>query len=262
MKGLACATLSCDGFENTNFTESLRLMPELGFQYVELNFWFASMLAPGNIASLAERLKRANLVPVAVYGAGFGGDGEMDLSRDFSHKLVLMQIARQLGCARIVATGAARGTKGGLEGLISVLKELRPVAEEWGITICLENHYQNNLEFIEDYEEIFDRIDSPNIGLCVDDGHFHASNVDFQAIIERLGRKIVHVHLKENREAGKSSFVRFGQGTTRHEIILNGVKKFAYDGFATIEFPPQQDGSTLREDLSAARSMFEPYVIP
>lgn len=260
MKGLACATLSCDGFENTNFIESFRLLPRLGFQFVEFNFWFASMLAPKTLQALKGRCADAGLTPVAVYGVGFGGDNSLDLSRDFAHKLVLLQAARALGCSRIVATGAARGAKGGIEAIISLLKELHPVAEDWGISICLENHANNNLEFIEDYERIFQEVDSPNVGVCIDDGHFHASNLDFQSIIDRLGKKTVHIHLKENRTPGTADFVRFGTGSTNHAVILNGMNQLGYDGYATIEFPPQKDRSTLEQDLIHAKSMFEPYV--
>jgi hypothetical protein len=37
MIGLACATISCDGFDDNDFRNSFRIMPDVGFKYIEFN---------------------------------------------------------------------------------------------------------------------------------------------------------------------------------------------------------------------------------
>jgi sugar phosphate isomerase/epimerase len=209
--GLACSTLSCDGFGDNKFVQSLRKLPAIGYRYIELNCWQPSDLTPNNIRNMKRRCKEAGLEPIAVYGSSFGGIG-FEISKDVCHKIRMIDAAVELNCHRIVATGAKRGEKGGLESIITALKEIAPYAEERGVLVCLENHANNNLENIDDYKEVFSRIDSPNVGLCIDTGHFDAAGVSLDEVMEQLHEKVCHIHVKEAVQIGVEKFVRFGEG--------------------------------------------------
>lgn len=259
MIGLACATLSCDGFGDNDFVESFRIMPRVGFRFVEFNCWYPRTITLAKMQDLVGRCCETGLTPIAIHGNGFGGQSSSDLTRDVGHKIHMMVAARALGCRRIVATGSARGTGGGITGIITVLKEIIPVAEEQDVLICLENHANNNLETIDDYQQIFDGVDSPNLGICLDTGHFDAASVDIDSLIDQLGAKVNHIHVKENLGRGSQNFVRFGQGTTDNDHVLRRMLSRGYTGYITVELSPQQDSSTIAEDLAFARAMFAPY---
>ena len=128
MIGLACATLSCDGFGDNDFVESFRIIPRVGFRFVEFNCWYPRTMTLAKMRDLGQRCHATGLVPIAIHGTGFGGDTAADLTRDVAHKLHLMTAARELGCRRVVASGAARGTAGGIAALVTVLKEILPAA--------------------------------------------------------------------------------------------------------------------------------------
>lgn len=134
MIGLSCSSLSCDGFGDHKFVQSLIVMPKIGYKYIELNCWQPSDLSPNTIRNLKRRCSEAGLIPSAVYGSSFGGV-KFSISKDVCHKLRMIDAAVELDCHRIVATGAKRGTEGGLESIITVLKEITPYAEERGVLI-------------------------------------------------------------------------------------------------------------------------------
>ncbi len=256
---LACATLSCDGFEDNDFVDSFRLLPAIGFKYVEFNCWFPRTVTPQKMRDLKQRSQAADLIPASIHGNNFGGGDRNSITKDVAHKIRLIEAAGELGVSRIGATGYARGTEGGLDAIITTLKEIVPVAEEAGVEIGLENHAGNNLENIDDYEQIFSVIDSPSVGIWLDTGHFDAASVDMDDLIDRLHSRVNHIHVKENMGKGKAAFTRFGQGTTDNHHVINRMLEKGYSGFVTVELSPQKDTSTIFDDLVLARQMFEQY---
>ncbi len=259
MIGLACATISCDGFGDNDFRASFRIMPEIGFRYIEFNAWYPSAITPAKMRDLKQRCTEHAIFPACLHGMGFGGSNARDLSKDVAHKLRFIDAALEVGCRRISFTGAGRGQEGGLEAIITVLREVAPVAEEKDVLICLENHEGNNLENGDDYARIFDAVDSPNLGICLDTGHFDAAGVDMDALIDRFGLKINHIHVKENNGFGRKEFVRFGQGTTDNFHVVDRMLALGYQGFITVELSPQEDTSTIPDDLRLAKQMFAKY---
>src|SRR5690606_16241639 len=108
-------------------------------------------------------------------------------------------------------------------------------------------------------EAILDVIDSPSVGICLDTGHFDASAVDMDLLIDRFGLRINHIHLKENRSVGRADFVRFGEGTTNMHHVVDRMLAIGYDGFLTVELSPQADTSTIPADIRKAYEMFCHY---
>ncbi|GGG02253.1 sugar phosphate isomerase/epimerase family protein [Paenibacillus abyssi] len=258
MIGLACASLSCDGFGDHHFVSSMRLMPQIGYRHIELNCWYPSDLTPLNIRRLQLRCAEAGLKPIAVYGSSFGGSNHHEISKDVCHKLRMIDAARELGCHRIVATGGARGQQGGMEAVLTALRQVVPYSEERGVLICLENHASNNLEFIEDYEHIFSELDSPNLGVCADTGHFEASGLGLDEVAARLHNRIHHIHVKETARKGEEVFVKFGQGVTDNRRFIDMLLGHGYQGYITVELAIE-DKSNLLQDLSVPYRMFSTY---
>jgi sugar phosphate isomerase/epimerase len=259
MIGLACATISCDGFEDNDFRESFRIMPEVGYRYIEFNAWYPSAVTPAKMRELKQRCAERNILPACIHGMGFGASNPRELSKDVAHKLRFLDAALEVGCRRVSFTGAGRGKEGGLEAIITVLQEVAPAAEEKDVLICLENHAGANLENIDDYARIFDVIDSSHVGICLDTGHFDAAGVDMDALIDRFKLRINHIHLKENNGFGRKEFVRFGQGTTDNHHVVDRMLALGYEGFLTVELSPQEDTSTIAEDIALAKRMFAQY---
>ena len=66
--GLACATISCDGFGDNDFRESFRILPELGFRYIEFNAWYPSAITPAKMVDLKQRCAARGILPACIHG--------------------------------------------------------------------------------------------------------------------------------------------------------------------------------------------------
>jgi sugar phosphate isomerase/epimerase len=259
MIGLACATLSCDGFGDNDFVRSFEMLPEAGFKYVEFNCWHPGTLTPSKMRDLRARCERTGLTPCAVYSSGFGGGDPFALTKDVAHKIRMMEAARELGCRRIVATGPARDQNGGLDAVGATLELVAPTAEELDVLVCLENHANNALETIDDYASVLERIPSRQVGVCLDAGHFDASDVDMDELIDRFAERINHIHLKENDGRGAVRFTRFGEGTTDLQHVVERMIEAGYEGFLTVELAPHEGREATLEDIMTPLRMFRRY---
>jgi sugar phosphate isomerase/epimerase len=254
---LAIATITCDGFGDHNFEKAFEIIPQLPFKNVEFNCWYARNLTPTGIHSIQQRCYQHGLTPICIQGSSFGADG--NIIKDVTHKLWNMQAAKQLGCRRVKFTGSGRGQAGGLEAVIDVLKEITPAAEEMDVLILVENHANNNLEFIEDYERIFDAIDSSHVGMCMDNAHFNGSNVDLMEVVDKFHKKILHIDIKDTEKMGVHKVVNFGEGVTDNDGVIQKMLNYGYEGYLLIEMAPPRNEATLVEDLTRAYRLFEKY---
>ncbi len=253
---LAIATICVDGFGDENFEPAFRLIPRLGYRHVEFNVWHPRVVSLRGIRSIQERCFSHGLTPICLQGTAFGGHA----AKDVTHKLWLMQQARALGCRRVKFTGARRGTEGGLDTVITVLEELAPAAEELDVLVLVENHANNNIENIADYEQIFGAVDSRHVGMCMDTGHFDGAGVSNVDVIERFHDRILHVDLKDTIAFGTYKTVNYGTGVTDVPGIARKVIEHGYTGYLLVEQAPPLNADTLEADLTRARKMFSPFV--
>lgn len=245
---LACATLSCDGFDDHDFQRSFELLPALGYRYAEFDLWGPGQLTRSRITELRKRCAAVDLTPIAVYSTSFGVDRQHELVKDITHKLRMLEAALELGCLRIVMTGAAGRPEGGLGAVLRVLEHLVPEAEAQGVLICLENHHSYSLDTVADYEAVFAAFPSPHVGMCVDSGHFRRSGVDLIGLIDHFGPRINHVHLKDFLPGG----------TTDNHGLMKRLLETDYRGYMSIEHVPDNP-ERVAQDLAAAKTMFSVY---
>lgn len=255
---LAIATICLDGFGDENFEPSFRLIPQTGIKNVEFNVWYPRNITPGGIASIQDRCFEQGLRPISLQGTGFGGN----VIKDVGHKLWLMEQARYLGCRRVKFTGSRRGEAGGLEAVIQVLKELAPAAEEMDVIVAVENHANNNIENIADYDAIFEAVDSSHVGMCLDMGHFDGASVSNFDVVSRFHQKIVHVDIKDTIEFGTYKTVPYGSGSTDGEGIVKALIEKGYRGYLVIEQAPPQADMDLAREMTRIKEIFQPFARP
>jgi sugar phosphate isomerase/epimerase len=259
---LAIATICTDGFGNHGHEPAFRVIPELGFKNVEYNLWYPDTLVPRYMETIRQRCYQTGLTPISLQGTGFGGEGRNGIIKDLSYKMQLLQGCETLGCRIVKCTGSRRGTQGGLKSVIEVCKELAPVAEEMGMIVVLENHANNVLENIADYEEVFAAIDSPNIGMCLDTGHFEGVNVNLHEVIDKFHKRILHVDLKDCKERGKGhDTVVFGEGVTDFDSFLSHLLEKHYQGYLVVEQAWNEPKGDWVNDLKAAYTLFNKWTV-
>ncbi len=255
---LAIATITCDGFGDENFEKAFSLIPKLPYKNVEFNCWYGRNLTPAGIESIKARCRQHKLKPVCVQGSSFGASG--NIIKDVTHKLWNLEAARQLGCQRVKFTGAGRGSEGGLETVIKVLQEIVPAAEAMDMLILVENHANNNIENIEDYDRIFSVVSSPNVGMCMDNAHFDGANVELMEVVDRFHSRILHIDLKETQQKGVHKVVPFGTGVTNNQAVVEKMLAHGYSGYLLVEMTLNDQPLEVREaELRKAHNLFAKY---
>jgi sugar phosphate isomerase/epimerase len=252
---IAIATIALDGFGDEGFEHAFRIVPPLGIRNVEFNVWFPRTVTLEGMERIQEGCYRHGLKPVCLQGTGFGGN----VLKDVTHKLWLMEQIKRLGARRVKFTGARRGQDGGLENVIATLKELAPAAEALDVLVLVENHANNNIETIEDYDRIFEAVPSRHVGMCLDMGHFDGANVDNFAVVERFHDRVLHIDMKDTEARGIHKVVNYGSGVTDVHGIVRRMLDHGYTGYLLIEQAPPLNRDTLVADLTRAYGMFKSY---
>ena len=123
-----------------------------------------------------------------------------------------------------------------IKRVVDSLKTLINICEEHQITLALENsarlHNGSDIEMlgdnINDFKIIFDQIDSPWLGFCLDIGH---ANLNEGALkyIEHFYDKIKCVHYHDNY-GQNDEHLQVGNGTVNWEDITKALKQVKCKG--------------------------------
>ncbi|MDX2022055.1 MAG: sugar phosphate isomerase/epimerase [Deltaproteobacteria bacterium] len=254
---LALATICIEGFGPTNFAKTFKAAPLLGMNNIEFNLWHADQLTPHSVKRIKAICDRQKLRPISLQVNAFVGADEPEIAREVSRWLWLIEICKAWGCSLIKATGEARGTRGGTAGIMNVLAQVLPAAQAAHVRIALENHFENNIEFPEDFEAFFSALPHSSLGMCLDMAHFVASGVDPVPLIQRFGRKIFHVDVKDCDGPGRHHVTPYGKGLVPLQAMLQGLRDAGYQGFWVIEYARAAGDvplAELAEGIHIARS--------
>jgi sugar phosphate isomerase/epimerase len=134
--------------------------------------------------------------------------------------------------------------------LESSLETWRPLAEkagEMGVTLALENVYE---ESPEPLRLLLEEIDSPSLRFCFDTGHHHVfGKTPLLHWFETLGKYLAEVHLHDNHKE-LDEHLPIGEGGFDFEQFFKLLSVFKLDPIYTIE-PHQEDH--LWRGLKAAK---------
>lgn len=239
-------------------------MAELGLRATEVG---PVGYLPDDPEELAQRLEPYGLRPIAAF-----------LPVVFNPGLPVRERYRVLAAAASLADAGGevlmvapisdrRWSTAGLVGaeeaaaLSEDLETLSASISELGVTMALHPHAGSLVERARDVERIFEA----SIGWCLDTGHLLIGEIDPVRFAERLGERIVHVHLKDVDAAliaalrdGELTlldatrcglFRPLGDGDVNLSGVLRALSEGGYEGWLTIE----QDTVLDSPDPSGAR---------
>lgn len=119
--------------------------------------------------------------------------------------------------------------------------ELVPLAEERSVILAIEAVFGH---LVHDYYtlcELLSRYDSPALAVNMDPSHLHLYRNDVPWVIRRLGRRIVHVHLKDavgrpGMPGEDFQFTLLGEGMIDWSAFASALDEIGYDGCWSVEF--------------------------
>jgi L-ribulose-5-phosphate 3-epimerase len=135
-----------------------------------------------------------------------------------------------------VAVALGRPILGGSTGAWQVDRSgVERTLERHDLRLGFENHPEKTpgevLALIGDAGE--------RVGATVDTGWFGTQGYDAARAITELGERVLHVHLKDVREAGAHRTCRYGDGIVPIEGCVRALEAMGYRGDISIEHEPE-----------------------
>ena len=166
-----------------------------------------------------------------IYGAAFPTGSVAEAQAAALFRAQLFEVAIKMGSPVVVITGRPR-TDVGLEPTIAGIKALLPLIENKPVRLALEPHFGSQIQFFEDYEAIFEQIESPQVGITLDSGHFHSAGVDWKSLIHRYPERVYNFHVKDH--IGTQS-VSLGTGEIDLRGYIEELHTIGYEGALAVE---------------------------
>jgi inosose dehydratase len=147
--------------------------------------------------------------------------------------------------------------------LVDGVGQLARLAGEHGLVGVFHPHAGTHVEFDDEIDRLVAETDVP---LCIDTGHCAYAGIDPVALIERLGERVVYLHLKDvdhhrlsgalalelgfEEAVGERVFCPLGDGVVDFAALAGALDGF--EGWATVEQDRLPTDSTTPADHAAA----------
>jgi sugar phosphate isomerase/epimerase len=265
---------STNAFKRYTLEESITLIKEIGFDGVEImadqpHLYPSDYQSPNKLVPLKNLLKEKGLAVSNLNTFTLFAVGDMHhpswIEKDASlrririeHTLNCLQLAKELGCPNISTQPGGRveyfSPVESLKLFTSGLEEIVPEAKRLGVKILVEPEPQLLMENSRQFAEFISKVDTSNIGLNCDIGHFWCAGEDPVEIIRRFLPFIHHIHIEDIKNRIHQHLI-CGQGEIDFPPIFETLKKIGYQGFLSVELYPYQENPVEagRESLAYLR---------
>ena len=215
---------------------ALKKAAESGFDAVELIImapetagFHGHSLRTATVDTLKQEFNKFNLKCSGLHIGGISTDNRLQGQLEYAHTAI--DAAAEIGAGIVVMGGPDRASEP-FKPYIETVESLIPHLEQKNVRLALENHHLNWIQFIQDYDFIFDFIKSPFIGMTLDTGHFTAAEVDPEEVARKFAPRVFNVHVKDH--IGDKS-VEMGMGVTNNRGCVIALREAGYDGYLTLE---------------------------
>lgn len=215
----------------------------LGYKGADVRWSVKDSLGGEAVIRSAKDLHRGGMCVSCVYRYCVlsGAYSEADM-RDF------FKTVAEVGCSQaMIIPGNYKGDRvAELAAIVSRLRELCDMAEEYGVTVTTEDFDNVNavVSGVSAADYILQRV--PKLGFTLDTGNFICFGDDPLDAVKVFGNRITHVHLKDRSYTpitegdGKAEFAGLypspiGEGFLPIRECIKELKNIGYDGFVTAE---------------------------
>ncbi len=216
-----------------SFCDSFKVMKNLGFDGVEICLetrkWEVrqELFDSSYLEACKEVLQEVNMSTFSLsYHCDYIHD---DICFEYFKKAI--PVARSLGTQIFVFSGGRKqsGDADEWDLMVNRTKELVEIAESNGIILANEPEPRLVVRTTTDLIRLFDEINSDHLACNMDLGHSFLCDPEPLESIQKLGSKIVHVHI-ENMKQGIHNHLLPQEGDMDLEMYLNQLLKIGFDG--------------------------------
>lgn len=232
---LSCTTCALRGRQRDEIEETFRWAPPAGYKHWGLAgplTWEPGLIQWLDIAKLRQRMADVGLASLTEVWTPPIPTEDAELAALGAEQVAMVaSMAVELDCPRLVQTGGPR-REGGLSQTIAGLQRLLDHISQLPLKLCLEPHVSSQILYREDYDDIFSALASPQVGITVDVGHFHAGGVDWKSLIRTYADRIYNIHVKDHI-GGQS--VCIGRGEIDLPGLIEVLDEIDYQGPLAVE---------------------------
>jgi sugar phosphate isomerase/epimerase len=241
--------------------ETIEHVAKYGYQGIEIaRTHGVHELSKAKRKNLLAMIKSHGLEVCAIQG------GTPDLDLEFAKERV--DLAADLGCP-VVHLGAVanvldeKDRERDWKKLVSGFREVANYAKDKGITIAMESVppgapgpgrvgriYPRLVQTLGDIQRMLADVDAENFGFLLDIGHLFVIRENLSYAVEKLGKKIVHVHLEDIVDRIHCHFIP-GTGDINFVGTIRALDRINYRGWLSLEIEMHVD----EPDRAALESM-------
>ena len=196
--------------------EAIQKTKDLG-----LTYWESARVhipdggAPDQVDALRKQVSDAGIRVLA--------HGVVPFTNDHDQNRALFEFGKRMGLTYFSADPAPDS-----------FSSLDRLVEEYGIAIGIHNHGPTHRYGKIDTIKAAIADHHPEIGCCIDTGHFLRSREDPVRAVEVFGKRIFGVHLKDVKDA--KTFTVLGKGDLRTVDLLKALASLKYDYCLALEY--------------------------
>jgi hexulose-6-phosphate isomerase len=240
-------------FGGRDFEEGLGLLKDAGFEAVELNSSriIKTDASEEGIKKVRDQVLSKGLEIASLLGGWYSLFGEDPKERKKEEEDIIrdIKICKHLGTdALLVVPGAIRPSPEGdqpisydkaYERSVESLKKVAPIAEEYGVYICIENVGNKFLLTPLEMKNFVEEIGSKYVGVYFDVGNILRIGYP-EMWIRILGKLIKRIHLKDVViGVGNSGLAcNLLAGEVNWPEVALALKEIGYDSYLTAEYGP------------------------
>ena len=129
------------------------------------------------------------------------------------------------------------------ERAVEAVSQIKPVAEETGVALCIENVWNKFLLSPLEMRDFIDSFNSQQVGVYFDVGNVLLTGYPEQWI-RILGNRIKRVHIKDFKKSTGTAdgFVDLLEGDVDFDAVKKALAEIGYDGYVTAELIPYAPG--------------------
>ncbi len=106
-------------------------------------------------------------------------------------------------------------------------------AESRGVTLAVKYHKGASVYNLATQIQLLNEVKSPALGVNLDPREIYKAGEDYAEVINKLGKKIVHTHIRDyprpEREPATPEEQILGRGKINYPLILRQLKSVGYD---------------------------------
>jgi len=146
----------------------------------------------------------------------------------------MFDVAQKLGIPVVaIPAGGKTGDKELTKQEFKYIGKLCERAESRGVTLAVKYHKGASVYNLATQLQLLNEVKSPALGVNLDPREIYKAGEDYSEVIHKLGKKIVHTHIRDypspEREPATPEEQILGRGKIDYPLILRQLKGVGYD---------------------------------